>query len=101
MGDYTARLRLVPNRATAANRVSLALTVHGRPLAGARVSIVFGMPAMGMADAYSSPLAAASSGVYAAHEPVLGMPGLWQLRLHVVPAHGAAFDLAVDDTLVG
>jgi hypothetical protein len=100
-GAYTATLRLVPNRASAANHVSLALAMRGRPLVGARVSITFGMPAMGMTDAYSSPLAARAAGGYAAAEPVLGMPGLWQLRLHVVPAHGAPFDLAVSDTLVG
>jgi hypothetical protein len=100
-GSYSAVLRLSPNRASAANHVLLTLSLRGRALRGAAVILVFGMPAMGMSDAYSSPLAGRSAGSYGAAEPVLGMPGLWQLRLRVVPAHGAPFALAADDVLVG
>lgn len=97
---YTATLQVTPNHASARNRVSVSLSEHGRPLTGAAVSVTFGMPAMGMTDAYASSLPARGGSTYATTEPVLGMPGVWVLRVHVVPAHGAPVDLAAGDLLV-
>ena len=100
VGVYTATLQLTPNLASARNRVSVALSLGGRPLSGAAVTVTFGMPAMGMSDAYASSLPAHGGSTYATTEPVLGMPGVWVLHVHVVPGHAAPVDVAARDLLI-
>lgn len=87
-GPYRVAFRLSPNLASLHNRLSLLITSRGRPLTGARVAVDFSMPAMNMWRALTGRLAAGGNGTYATDLPVLGMPGVWQLRIQIV--HGAA-----------
>ncbi len=61
-GDYRLGLRVTPNRAAAHNTVTVALSRHGLPVRGARVTVVYSMPAMDMNDGLTSTLAASGAG---------------------------------------
>jgi YtkA-like len=97
--DYGLGLTLAPNRASMRNRLAIVLRHGGQPVTGARVTVVYGMPAMNMQNAYTSPLTASPNGTYAAIQPVLGMPGIWQLRVTVTPPHGAPFSVTINDLM--
>jgi hypothetical protein len=92
-------LRITPNRASERDRLSLAITKHGRPLDGADVTVAFSMPAMNTWQLLTSHLAPAGNGTYTGTEPILGMPGIWQLRLQVTPSTAPAFGLTIDDRM--
>jgi hypothetical protein len=53
---------LAPNPASLRNRLSIVLRSDGQPVTGACVTVVYGMPAMDMQDAYSSRLPASANG---------------------------------------
>lgn len=97
--DYTLALQMAPNRAAASNRLTVRLTDGARPVTGSRVTVSFSMPSMNMWDAYSSPLRRTGRGLYSATVPVLGMPGLWRLSVHVARPGSRALDVAVDDPI--
>ena len=96
---YTVGLNMSPNRAGVRNGFSLRLTNGARPIIGARVTVTFSMPSMNMWQAYTSQLKAVGNGIYSAAEPVLGMPGLWQLSMHVARPGSRPFDVIVDDQM--
>ncbi len=98
-GDYRLGVRVTPNRAAAHNTVALALTRNGVPVHGARVSVVYSMPAMDMQDGLTSSLAPTSGATYSVREPVLGMPGSWAIRFEVRPAGGRPFTVTLNDLL--
>ncbi len=98
-GDYRLGVRVTPNRAAAHNTVAVALARNGVPVRGARVSVVYSMPAMDMQNALTSGLPATSSATYSVREPVLGMPGSWTMRFEVRPVGGRPFSLTVNDLL--
>jgi hypothetical protein len=98
-GPYRLAVRLTPNRAGLRNRVSFRVTQGGRPLAGAHLTVVYSMPAMNMWQALSTPLAPTRAGTYRADVPALGMPGLWQLKLHLATAGARSVDLTIDDQM--
>lgn len=95
---YQLRLGLSPNRALQNNRLSLALSRNGRPLVGARVALIEYMIDMDMGQQLMGSLPQTARGVYGRRDFQLGMAGTWGLRLHVMPAHGKAFTVAVADT---
>lgn len=97
---YRTRLVLTPNRASVRNRVALEISRGGRALNGARVTLSYSMPAMNMSNVFMGHLRAGAGGSYGALEPVLGMPGAWELRLEVRPPHARAFTVLVDDRMV-
>jgi hypothetical protein len=99
VGGYTIGLALTPNRASVRDQLAITLTRGGRPLAGARVTIGFSMPAMNMWNGLRSSARRSANGVYLANEPVLGMPGVWQLRLRIAPAASAPMAITVDDQM--
>jgi hypothetical protein len=92
-------LRLTPNRAGMRDHLALALTTGARPLVGAKITVVFSMPVMNMWQALTTQLVPHGNGTYSADEPVLGMAGLWQMRVHVAPRDAPALDLTVDDNV--
>jgi len=98
---YGLGLTLAPNRASLRNRLSIVLRRDGQPVTGARVTVVYGMPAMDMQDAYTSRLPASANGAYSAMQPVFGMPGIWQLRFEVTPPRGAPFSVTINDRMAG
>jgi hypothetical protein len=98
-GDYRLGLRVTPNRAAAHNTVTVALNRHGLPVRGARVTVVYSMPAMDMQDGLTSGLPARTGATYSIREPVLGMPGSWTMRFEVRPVGGTPFSLTVNDLL--
>jgi hypothetical protein len=88
---------LSPNLASARNRLALAVTAGGRPVAGARVTVVFSMPAMNMWRAFSVTLTPTARGPYVATMPFVGMPGEWRLDVRVaLPGHAPATFAAAD-----
>jgi hypothetical protein len=96
---YRAGLRLTPNRASARNRLSLLLSSNGRAVRGASVTVSFSMPAMNMWQAFTVRLKPSHTGTYTASVPVVGMAGLWQLRVDVGVPHTARATLIVDDRM--
>ena len=98
-GNYSLHLALGPNRAAARNTVTLALSSHGVPVHGARLTVTYGMPAMAMNNALRSSIPERAPGSYSLREPVLGMPGSWAMHISVVPPRGRPFSVTVDDAL--
>jgi hypothetical protein len=98
-GRFLLTLTLSPNRGAVVDRLSARLTEAGSPVAGARIVIGYSMPEMQMWNAYTSTLPPTVNGTAAATEAVLGMPGLWQLDVHVSPPDAAPFSVTVDDQL--
>jgi hypothetical protein len=93
------RLRLTPNTARLRDRVALRITQRGHSLAAAMVTATYSMPSMNMWAGLRTRLAPTGAGGYAAVEPVLGMPGVWQLRLTVAPRGGPAVTVVVDNRM--
>ena len=79
--------------------MAVALTRHGQPVSGARVTVVYAMTAMDMQNAWSGTLAERRPASYAIHQPVLGMPGSWTMHLQVHPMSGPSFTVTVNDLL--
>jgi hypothetical protein len=99
--SFHANVSASPNRASSRNRLSIALTRGGRPLDAARVTVTYSMDAMNMRNVYTGQLAHTAAGTYSAIQPVFGMAGVWNLRFHVTPAHGAPVTLTVNDRMRG
>ena len=98
-GGDTLALRMTPNRASLRNAITTTVTQHGRAVSGARVTVTYSMPAMDMWNALQTTLVPAGGGSYRADEPVLGMPGIWQLRITVAPPGARAFAVVVNDRM--
>jgi hypothetical protein len=100
-GDYRLQLQVGPNRAPVENALSLRVTEHGRPLAGAQVQIGFSMPAMNMWHVFTIRPAAgrAGAGVYRARVPIVGMSGTWQLRVRVTRRSAPPVNVNFNDRL--
>jgi hypothetical protein len=96
-GPYKLALALTPNRAGVRDHLSVTLTAGARPIRGAQITVVFSMPVMNMWQALTTRLATHGTVAYTADEPVLGMAGMWQMRLRVAPPNGPSFDLTVND----
>jgi hypothetical protein len=96
-GAYRLAVTVAPNRASARNAIGLTLTDHGRPVQGALVTIAFSMPSMDMWNAFTLRLAARGDGRYVASEPVVGMPGAWQMRVRASRPGGPAATFTVAD----
>jgi YtkA-like len=99
-GAYRVSIALSPNRARVRDHVAIALAQGGRPVNGARVSVTYSMPSMGMLNVFSGPLAQAAGGTYSAREPVFGMPGAWRLRFAVAPPGAAPFTVVINDRMI-
>jgi len=93
-GAYRITVSLAPNRASARDGVTLSLTRAGRPVSGAAVALSYSMPSMGMPQVLASTLHERATGTYGSLDPVLAMPGTWQLRF-TVTSHGAAPPLTI------
>jgi YtkA-like len=87
-GPYRLRASLSPNLATRPEQLRVNVMRGGRPVGGARIRVVFSMPAMNMWRAFTSSLIPGARGLYVRQEPVLGMAGLWQLRFDVTGRAG-------------
>jgi YtkA-like len=98
-GGDTLALRMTPNRASLRNEITTTVTQHGRAVSGVRVTVTYSMPAMDMWNALQMTLVPAGGGGYRANEPVLGMPGIWQLRIMVAPPGARAFTVVVNDRM--
>lgn len=98
-GPYRVLLQIGPNRASVANEMSLRISKHGRPLTGARTTVVFSMPAMNMRDGYTSRTTQRPDGSYVASLPVLGMSGTWQLHVQVRRPGARAITVTFNDRL--
>jgi hypothetical protein len=97
VGPYRVVVRLSPNRAGRRDALQLRLTRAGARSDHARAIVSFSMPSMNMWQVLTSQLRPGGRGVYAADEPVLGMPGTWQLSVRITPSDGVAFTLVLDD----
>jgi hypothetical protein len=98
---YQVKVTASPNKASRNNRLSVVITRGGRPLDAARVTVTYSMNAMNMFNVFTGKLAQTARGTYSATQPVFGMPGEWDLRFDVTPAHGARMTLAVADRMLG
>jgi YtkA-like protein len=86
-----------PNLASARDRLALAVTAGGRPIAGATVTVAFSMPAMNMWRAFSVRLTPTARGAYVGTLPFVGMPGQWRLDVRVaLPGHAPVAFAAAD-----
>ena len=92
-------VRMTPNHAAVHDRLSVAVSAGGRPVAGARVSVSFSMPAMDMWSGLTTQLPASGPGTYSATEPILGMPGVWQLRVTIGAPGQPTTSFLVNDRL--
>lgn len=97
---YSILATLTPNRAGGPNSFSLRVSRNGRPVDGAHVRVGFSMPSMNMWNAYTAALSASAGGRYGANIPVLGMAGLWRLRIDVTSPSGRRIQFTIDDRLV-
>jgi hypothetical protein len=98
-GGLRAVVHMTPNHAAAHDRLSVVVSAGGRPVAGARVSVTFSMPAMDMWSGLTTQLPASAPGTYSATEPILGMPGVWQLRVTIGAPGRPATSFLVNDRL--
>jgi YtkA-like len=98
-GGDTLALRMTPNRASLRNEITATVTEHGRTVDGTRVTVTYSMPAMDMWGGLQTALIPAGGGRYRANEPILGMPGIWQLRITVAPPGAHAFAVVVNDRM--
>ncbi len=101
VAPYRVQLLVTPNRASVRNRVALAISKGDRPLADARVTVTYAMPAMNMQHVFTGSLRQNAPGGYGALQPVLGMPGAWELRFEVTPRHARPFTVLIDDHMLG
>ncbi len=99
VGGQAIVVRLTPNRAGQRDRLTAVLADDGLPMNGARVTVSFSMPAMNMWAGLRTQLTADGNGRYSAGEPVLGMPGVWQLRLEAIPVAGRPVSVVVNDRM--
>jgi len=99
-GSYRLAIRLEPNRASIRDRLSAAVEQGGAPVTGARVTVTYSMPSMGMLNVFTGRLSETTRGAYRARQPVFGMPGGWQLRFAITPPHGAQVTVAVNDRMI-
>lgn len=97
---YRAQLVITPNRASVRNRVALAISRGDRPVTDARVTVTYSMSAMNMGNVFTGPLRHHAHGRYGGLQPVLGMPGTWELRFVVTPRHAKPFTVLIDDHMV-
>jgi hypothetical protein len=97
-GGYSVVVRMSPNRASTTNWLNVKLSRHGRLAAIARTHVAFSMPAMNMWNGFTSRLSA-RDGAMAGAIPVLGMAGVWQLRLTIADAGGHRLVAVVNDRL--
>ncbi len=98
-GPWTITLRRSPNKASLRNRIAVGITENGRPLDGAAVTATYSMPSMNMWNGLRTALPPSGPGGYAVTEPVLGMPGVWQLRIAIAPRGGRALTVVVNDRM--
>lgn len=98
-GAVSVVVRATPNRTSARNKLSVSLTAGRRPLEGAAVTVSFSMPSMNMWGGLTNHLISAGGGTYVADEPVLGMPGRWQLRVQVKPIAAHPFAVVIGDLM--
>jgi len=99
-GPYRLSLRIAPNRAADRSRLVVVLQHGARVLNGARVTVTYSMPAMGMDDVFTGRLTQIAAGTYGARQPVFGMPGTWQLRFAVFPPHATKLTVAINDHMI-
>ena len=99
-GSYRLSLTIAPNRAAGRSRLAVVVRRGATAVKGARVTITYSMPAMGMDDVFTGRLPQTAGGSYGALQPVFGMPGIWQLRLAVAPPDGTKFTVAINDHMI-
>ena len=100
VAPYWVQVLITPNRASVRNRVALAISRGDHAVTDARVTVTYSMPAMNMESVFTGPLRHDAHGGYGALQPVLGMPGAWEVRLKVTPRHARPFTVLIDDHLV-
>lgn len=93
-GGYRLAIRVVPNRATSSNHVSVSVSQDGLPVAGARVGLAASMLTMDMGTA---DYRLSGHGTYAVRTPAWLMAGLWELAFTVRPAGHPALSVGVVD----
>lgn len=98
-GGLRFLVRMTPNHASVHDRLTIGVFAGGRPVAGARVTVSFSMPAMNMWSGLTTQVPATGPGTYSAAEPILGMPGVWQLRVTITAPGRPATSLLVNDRL--
>jgi hypothetical protein len=77
------RVAISPARAAVPNQLSVRLAPGTGTRDAAPLLAVFSMPAMNMRAGYAARLRMVGPGRYSATIPVLGMAGLWQVRLRL------------------
>ena len=87
---YTLKMLVDPNKAVATNDFALELTRHGKPVAGADVTLTFEMLDMQMPN-QEYQLTETKPGIYARKAPALVMVGHWGLEFDVTPKGGQPF----------
>jgi hypothetical protein len=90
------KLGIAPNRATARNTITLAVTRNGTPVHRARVTVAFTMQDMTMGT-HTFRLNESRKGVYSYSGPALVMAGSWFLEFAVTPERGKRFKVSVLD----
>lgn len=95
-GGYRVAIHVTPNRASRANRVVVAVSQDGVPVAGARVALSASMLTMDMGTARYR---LSGEGTYAVRTPAWLMPGLWELAVRVQPPGGPALSFGLADDL--
>jgi nitrogen fixation protein FixH len=98
-GGLRFLVSMSPNHAAVRDRLTIVVSARGRPVARARVSISFSMPAMNMWSGLTTQIPASGPGTYAATEPILGMPGVWQLRVTIGAPGRPTTSFLVNDRL--
>lgn len=99
IGAVRYAVRLTPNRASVANRLTITATAARRPLVGVTMTVTFSMPAMRMWHVFSLVLRPTGTGRYAAVMPFVGMPGAWRLDARVTGPRLRASAFAIADAL--
>jgi hypothetical protein len=96
--NYAVRIRVTPNRGSARNLVTVAVTKHGRPITGARTSLDALMLDMKMPARKLGTLHPTANG-YGVSTIPLGMGGHWRLKLLVHLPGGQRLPVAVVDRM--
>lgn len=95
---FAIRLTVLPNRATTANRIAVAVDRRGAPVTGAQVRLAAAMLTMDMGVARYR---LASRGGYGIRTPPWQMAGRWGLLFTVVPPGAAPIRILLDDRMRG
>jgi hypothetical protein len=94
--SYDVGVRIVPNRASTPNRITVTLRRAGATVVGAHADVTAAMTAMDMGVAT---YALRGTTAYRATAPAWVMPGVWRLLVTVTPPHGTPIRLTLDDRL--